>query len=164
MPMLESMCWRPWAPWVQIDLSFAGPDGKLHPFHRYKMRWAIEEGFILDVLANYTSYKTYWRIEKAVSDDPQYDAAKAQVGLAARLEPVAEGGDHRRALPYPYRLEEWRYGQGDGGHLLPAPRRALQGGYRHLHPRQMPRRHRRVGGLLREGRSSPTRARGRRWE
>lgn len=82
MPMLESMCWRPWAPWVQIDLSFAGPDGKFHPFHLYKMRWAIEEEFILDVLANYTSYKTDWRIEKAVSDAPQYDAAKARQAIA----------------------------------------------------------------------------------
>jgi len=59
-----------------------GPDGKFHPFHLYKMRQAIEEGFILDVLANYTTYKTYWRIEKAVSDDPQYEATKARQAIA----------------------------------------------------------------------------------
>ena len=44
------------------------------------MRQAIEEGFILDVLANYTTYKTYWQIEKAIADDPEYDAGKAQAG------------------------------------------------------------------------------------
>ncbi len=37
------------------------------------MRQAIEEGFILDVLANYTTYQTYWQIEKAIADDPEYD-------------------------------------------------------------------------------------------
>ena len=37
------------------------------------MRQAIEEGFILDVLANYTTYETYFRIEKAITDDPEYD-------------------------------------------------------------------------------------------
>ena len=43
------------------------------PFHLYSMRQAIEEGFILDVLANYTTYKTFFRIEKAITDDPEYD-------------------------------------------------------------------------------------------
>ena len=45
------------------------------------MRQAIEEGFILDVLANYTTYETYWRIEKAIADDPEYDVAQ---GAGAR--------------------------------------------------------------------------------
>ena len=40
------------------------------PFHLYSMRQAIEEGFILDVLANYITYKTYWKIEQATPDDP----------------------------------------------------------------------------------------------
>ena len=57
-------------------------DGKYHPFHLYSMRQAIDEGFILDVLANYTTYKTYWRIEKAVTDDPQYEAARAKQAIA----------------------------------------------------------------------------------
>jgi type I restriction enzyme R subunit len=39
-------------------------DGKFEPFHLYSMRQAIEEGFILDVLANYTTYHSYWRIER----------------------------------------------------------------------------------------------------
>ncbi len=39
-------------------------DGKFEPFHLYSMRQAIEEGFILDVLENYTTYKAYWRLLK----------------------------------------------------------------------------------------------------
>ena len=53
------------------------PDGSFAPFHLYSMRQAIEEGFILDVLANYTTYKTYWRLFKKVEDDPRYDKTKA---------------------------------------------------------------------------------------
>lgn len=52
------------------------------PFHLYSMRQAIEEGFILDVLANYTTYKTFWKIEKAIADDPQYESAKARRAVA----------------------------------------------------------------------------------
>jgi type I restriction enzyme, R subunit len=57
-------------------------DGKYEPFHLYSMRQAIEEGFILDVLSNYTTYQTFWRIEKAVTEDPSYDAAKARRAIA----------------------------------------------------------------------------------
>jgi type I restriction enzyme R subunit len=52
------------------------------PFHLYSMRQAIEEGFILDVLANYTTYHTYWRIEKAIADDPAYETPKARQAIA----------------------------------------------------------------------------------
>ncbi len=52
------------------------------PFHLYSMRQAIEEGFILDVLRNYTTYHTYWRIEKAIADDPAYETAKARQAIA----------------------------------------------------------------------------------
>ena len=56
--------------------------GRYEPFHLYSMRQAIEEGFILDVLANYTTYQTYWRIEKAISGDPTYEAPKARRSIA----------------------------------------------------------------------------------
>jgi type I restriction enzyme R subunit len=59
-----------------------GSDGKFAPFHLYSMRQAIQEGFILDVLANYTTYKTYWRIEKAIVDDPAYESARAKQAIA----------------------------------------------------------------------------------
>jgi type I restriction enzyme R subunit len=46
------------------------------------MRQAIEEGFILDVLANYTTYATYWKVGKAVEGDPEYDTRKARRSIA----------------------------------------------------------------------------------
>ena len=52
------------------------------PSHVYSMRQAIEEGFILDVLANYTTYQTYWNIEKAIVRDPEYDPRRAKVEIA----------------------------------------------------------------------------------
>ena len=57
-------------------------DGNAAPFHLYSMRQAIEEGFILDVLANYTTYQTYWKVGKAVSDDPEYETRKARRSIA----------------------------------------------------------------------------------
>jgi type I restriction enzyme, R subunit len=60
----------------------AGPDGKPVPFHLYSMRQAIEENFILDVLKNYTTYKTYYRLVKSIEDDPQVDKRKAARALA----------------------------------------------------------------------------------
>jgi type I restriction enzyme R subunit len=58
------------------------PDGNCAPFHLYSIRQAIEEGFILDVLANYTTYATYWKVGKAVTDDPEYDTRKARAAIA----------------------------------------------------------------------------------
>jgi type I restriction enzyme R subunit len=59
------------------------PEGvRYRPFHLYSMRQAIDENFILDTLANYTTYKTYFRIEKAITDDPEYDKARARRAIA----------------------------------------------------------------------------------
>jgi type I restriction enzyme, R subunit len=52
-------------------------DGSYVPFSLYSMRQAIEEGFILDVLENYTTYKTYWQLLKTVEDDPEFERSKA---------------------------------------------------------------------------------------
>lgn len=52
-------------------------DGSYRPFHLYSMRQAIQEGFIKDVLPNYISYKTYFKIIKKITDDPTYDKWKA---------------------------------------------------------------------------------------
>jgi type I restriction enzyme R subunit len=59
-----------------------GEDGKPQPFHLYSMRQAIEEGFILDVLQNYTTYKTYYRLIKSIENDPTVDKRKAARALA----------------------------------------------------------------------------------
>jgi len=61
-------------------------DGSFKPFHLYSMKQAIEEGFILDVLANYTTYKSYYEIEKSIADNPLFDTTKAQKKLKAYVE------------------------------------------------------------------------------
>jgi len=52
-------------------------EGKPQPFHLYSMRQAIEEGFILDVLENYTNYELYFKLSKAIEDDPTLNKKKA---------------------------------------------------------------------------------------
>ena len=61
-------------------------DGTFKPFHLYSMKQAIEEGFILDVLANYTTYKSYYEIQKSIEDNPLFDTKKAQKKLRAYVE------------------------------------------------------------------------------
>ncbi len=53
------------------------PNGNFVPFHNYSMRQAIEEGFILDVLANYTTYKMCYQLAKNTPDNPDVPTAKA---------------------------------------------------------------------------------------
>lgn len=62
------------------------PDGSFKPFHLYSMKQAIEEGFILNVLANYTTYKSYYEIQKSIEDNPAFDTKKAQKKLRAYVE------------------------------------------------------------------------------
>lgn len=62
------------------------PDGSFKPFHLYSMKQAIEEGFILDVLANYTTYKSYYEIQKSIADNPLFDTKQAQKKLKAYVE------------------------------------------------------------------------------
>jgi type I site-specific restriction-modification system R (restriction) subunit len=62
------------------------PDSRFVPFHLYSMKQAIEEGFILDVLANYTTYKSYYEIQKSIQDNPLFDSKKAQKKLRAYVE------------------------------------------------------------------------------
>lgn len=61
-------------------------DGTFKPFHLYAMKQAIEEGFILDVLANYTTYRSYYEIEKSIQDNPLFDTKRAQKKLRAYVE------------------------------------------------------------------------------
>lgn len=68
-------------------LAVFGRNGE--PFHKYTMRQAIEEGFILDVLKNYTSYASYFKLLKSCEDDPNVERKKAAKALARfmRLHP-----------------------------------------------------------------------------
>jgi type I restriction enzyme R subunit len=51
-------------------------------FDNYSMKQAIEEGFILDVLQNYITYKDYYRINKAIEDDPELKTVAAKRKIA----------------------------------------------------------------------------------
>jgi len=65
------------------------PEGdavKHRPFHSYTMKQAIQEGFILDVLQNYTPVNSYYKLIKAVEDDPEFDTKKAQKKLRRYVE------------------------------------------------------------------------------
>ena len=68
------------------------PDGTVRhrAFHSYTMKQAIQEGFILDVLARYTPVSSYYKLAKTVEDDPEFDARKAQ----RKLRRFVEGSDH----------------------------------------------------------------------
>ena len=62
-----------------------GPSGA-SPFHEYTMRQAIEEGFILDVLQNYTTYKRFFGLIKQVEDDPDVPRREATKTLTRYLQ------------------------------------------------------------------------------
>jgi type I restriction enzyme R subunit len=61
-------------------------NGEFHPFHRYTMKQAIEEGFILDVLKNYITYSSYFKLVKTIEDDPKFDEEKAMKVLKSFVE------------------------------------------------------------------------------
>ncbi len=61
-------------------------EGKFHPYHLYGMKQAIEEGFILDVLTNYTTYRSYYELTKSIEDNPEYNNERAQKKLRSAVE------------------------------------------------------------------------------
>jgi type I restriction enzyme, R subunit len=76
--------------------TFGQPDADGHrrPFHTYSMRQAIAEGFILDVLASYTTYAVYYKLANAhPRNDPEFETSKGRAALA------------RFASLHPYQLE-----------------------------------------------------------
>ena len=68
------------------------PEGTVKhlPFHSYTMKQAIQEGFILDVLENYTSIRSYFNLVKKIDDDPEFDSGRAQ----RRLRHYVEGHEY----------------------------------------------------------------------
>jgi len=62
------------------------PDGKVQhlPFHEYTMKQAIEEGFIMDVLKNYTTYASFYKVIKTVNGDPEFDQKEAHTGMKTK--------------------------------------------------------------------------------
>jgi type I restriction enzyme, R subunit len=67
-----------------------GGETKHRPFHIYTMKQAIEERFIVDVLANYTAVASYYRLVTTVDDDPMFDTRRA----SGKLRAFVEGNDH----------------------------------------------------------------------
>ncbi len=99
------------------------PDGAIRhlAFHSYTMKQAIQEGFILDVLAHYTPVDSYYRLAKTVEDDPEFDVKKAQ----KKLRRFVEGHDHAIGLKAEIMVDHFHElviaknkigGEGDGGH------------------------------------------------
>lgn len=72
--------------------------GGFDPFDLYSMKQAIEEDFILDVLANYTTFKSYYRVRKSVEDNPKFDTVKAQKALKAFVESEQQTIDTKAAI------------------------------------------------------------------
>lgn len=70
------------------ELCETDKDGMVlpRPFHLYSMKQAIEEGFILDVLENYTCFESYFKLVKTISDDPKYKEMKANRALFGIVE------------------------------------------------------------------------------
>lgn len=65
-------------------------DTSFRPFHSYTMKQAIQEGFIVDVISNYTPVGSYYKLMKTAEDDPEFDAKRASKKLRAYV----EGNEH----------------------------------------------------------------------
>ena len=61
-------------------------EGKFKPFDIYTMKQAIEEGFILDVLKNYTTYQSYYKLNKSTEDNPEFEIKQANKKLRVYVE------------------------------------------------------------------------------
>jgi type I restriction enzyme R subunit len=75
----------PKAKTVEVFGTISEDDGKPRPFHLYSMKQAIEEGFIHDVLKNYTTYKTYFKLSKQIEDDPEINKKQASRAIGRFL-------------------------------------------------------------------------------
>lgn len=79
---------------------FETPEGEIshRPFHEYTMKQAIEEGFIMNVLEHYTPYNSYYKILKAVEEDPEFDLKQAQKKLRAFVESRPETIEQKASI------------------------------------------------------------------
>lgn len=93
-------------------------DGKYEAFSLYTMRQAIEEHFILDVLENYTTYKTYWNLLKKIEADPHYDRTKATLLLKS----FVDGHEQTIAKKVALMVEHF---EGQVAHLIDGKAKAM---------------------------------------
>lgn len=68
------------------------------PFHVYSMKQAIEEGFIMDVLQNYTPYQSYYKVVRAIEEDPEFDKKQASAKIRAWVETQPETIDAKARI------------------------------------------------------------------
>ena len=75
---------------IKSDETYTDQNGeqknKFYAFHNYSMKQAIEEEFIHDVLQNYTTYNSFYKLIKAVEDNPEFDTKEAQMNLRNYVE------------------------------------------------------------------------------
>lgn len=83
-----------------------GDKTKFRAFHLYSMKQAIEEGFIMDVLLNYTTYQSYYALLKKIEDDPEYDKQKAQKKLKHYVESHEHAIKKKTALMADHFIDE----------------------------------------------------------
>lgn len=83
-----------------------GDKTKFKAFHLYSMKQAIEEGFIMDVLLNYTTYQSYYALLKKIEDDPEYDKLKAQKKLKHYVESHEHAIQKKTALIADHFIDE----------------------------------------------------------
>jgi type I restriction enzyme R subunit len=115
-----------------------GPTGVPEAFHVYSMRQAIEEHFILDVLTNYTTYKTFYRLQKAAADDRKLPKKKTAKALAKFMSLHPHNIEQKTEVmvehfPRTHPPSPGRSGKGDGRYVLAPSRCPLHAGVRALH-------------------------------
>ena len=75
---------------VKSGKTYTDKNGELknrfYAFHNYSMKQAIEEEFIIDVLTNYTTYNSFYKLIKSVENNPKFDTKEAQKKLRAYVE------------------------------------------------------------------------------
>ena len=95
-----------------------GASGKPEAFHTYSMRQAIEEGFILDVLRNYTTYSTWFKFVKTVEDDPAIPKKKGAKALAKFKELHPHNIEQKTEVIVEHFREHVRHQLGDRGKAM----------------------------------------------
>lgn len=92
-----------------------GGQTKFRAFHLYSMKQAIEEGFIMDVLQNYTTYQSYYALLKKIEDDPEYDKKRAQKKLKHYVESHEHAIKRKTKLMVEHFMEHVIYKKKMGG-------------------------------------------------
>ena len=142
-------------------LAVFGRDGQ--PAHRYTMRQAIEEEFILDVLKHYTTLRDLLQAAQGLRGRSERRAQEGRAGAGALHEAApaqhrAEDRGHGRALPGRHPAQDRRSRQGDGRDRLAPRSRSLQAELRSVHQGEG-LRHQVAGGVLRHGAGRQARGR-----